>query len=25
MFSETATNKVIGDVYQNPELLEGAE
>lgn len=25
LFSETATNKVIGDVYQNPELLEGAE
>ncbi|MVZ95605.1 hypothetical protein CTI30_18715 [Bacillus velezensis] len=25
LFSEAATNKVIGDVYQNPELLEGAE
>ncbi|MDL2029019.1 YopX family protein [Bacillus subtilis] len=25
LFSETATNKVIGDVYQNPELLEGVE
>ncbi|MEH7105131.1 YopX family protein [Bacillus velezensis] len=25
LFSETATNKVIGDVYQNHELLEGAE
>ncbi|MFG6315949.1 YopX family protein [Bacillus velezensis] len=25
LFFETATNKVIGDVYQNPELLEGAE
>ncbi|WHY08285.1 YopX family protein [Bacillus subtilis] len=25
LFSETATNKVLGDVYQNPELLEGAE
>ncbi|MBG8573983.1 YopX family protein [Bacillus subtilis] len=25
LFSETATNKVLGDVYQNPELLEGVE
>ncbi|MFP3683928.1 YopX family protein [Bacillus sp. SIMBA_026] len=25
LFSETATNKVIGDVYQNPELLEEAK
>ncbi|GLI90724.1 YopX family protein [Bacillus subtilis] len=25
LFSETATNQLIGDVYQNPELLEGAE
>ncbi|MED0780841.1 YopX family protein [Bacillus siamensis] len=25
LFSETATNKDIGDVYQNPELLEGGE
>ncbi len=25
LFSETATNKVLGNVYQNPELLEGAE
>ncbi|AUS15143.1 MULTISPECIES: YopX family protein [Bacillus] len=25
LFSETAINSVIGDVYQNPELLEGAE
>ncbi|QWQ47355.1 YopX family protein [Bacillus velezensis] len=25
LFSETATNKVIGDIYQDPELLEGAE
>ncbi|QFR56455.1 hypothetical protein 049ML003_72 [Bacillus phage 049ML003] len=25
VFSETAKNKILGDVYQNPELLEGAE
>ena len=25
VFSETAKNKILGDVFQNPELLEGAE
>ncbi|MCY8073356.1 YopX family protein [Bacillus inaquosorum] len=25
LFAETATNKILGDVFQNPELLEGAE
>ncbi|MCY8387897.1 YopX family protein [Bacillus inaquosorum] len=25
LFSEMAINSIIGDVYQNPELLEGAE
>ncbi|MGQ5110359.1 YopX family protein [Bacillus halotolerans] len=25
LFSQTATNTILGDVYQNPELLEGAE
>lgn len=25
LFSETATNTILGDVFQNPELLEGAE
>lgn len=25
LFSETATNTILGDVYQNPELLEGVE
>ncbi|MEC0544981.1 YopX family protein [Bacillus inaquosorum] len=25
LFSEMAINSIIGDIYQNPELLEGAE
>ncbi|NPC94805.1 hypothetical protein HOO54_22175 [Bacillus sp. WMMC1349] len=25
LFSETATNTILGDIYRNPELLEAAE